>query len=562
MPPLRKSAGPRQTKLTSHKNRKGYPPDSERQHGMDGNQLEVVKEAFRDLFEEAVITQVDPQACVPFSKVRGLSSSGITRLKESFQSDGSDESGIPGVTSGGVFPTVVKLEGAFGNYPLEHMTECLVGKGFNVAEAKMEAEKKFKAQKTWYGIIDGNHRHAAITELASEYPEKWLGFSWTVMLIRPASLSLLRSFARSVNEKQKEEYIVVQTFYDTLRYLKEESQTMLAETGSPPSATQLAERVMQGQKWALSTIIQLARTAVRIPDKVLDEIGSVVNAEHPELAKRLNAELPPHRQARGTPDCRVFRNIITCSTLKQAKSFMNSTSIEDSINTIRRIAYFASNHHYKPVSFTIVEKQYKAAVLARKEAEKFEKYLQTHQWPQDMLTARRNLLKTSLFDDAVDSNSGNDKNVLPQLLDMHKSLFPDDAFVLAAQFKESHGAVVSSQTMDTIGAEDNPSGMTKNNTEPEGLNQVTCEAAEVPDENILPTCSSLDERAMDESMEQKEAEKTSPVRESQSQISARLGTEGESKNGQTLEDSLRIVNKAGIDCFPVSYTHLTLPTIA
>lgn len=100
--------------------------------------------------------------------------------------------------------------------------------------------------------------------------------------------------------------------------MKDEAESLRAEKGSIPTATQVSERVIQGHKFALSTMTQLARTAIRSSENFIEEISLIVNAEHPKLAERLKDELPVHRRSSKTPDCRVYRNIITSSTLKQA----------------------------------------------------------------------------------------------------------------------------------------------------------------------------------------------------------------------------------------------------
>lgn len=401
---------------------------------IDPSGMEVVKEAFRELVKDASVTTVDPKSCIPFTRVRKLSASGIKRLKESFH--GTIE-GNGGVTSGGVIPTVVMLDGAYNSYPLEYWKAMMKGRGLSNEESEKEASKIVGSQQVWYGVVDGAHRLRAIEELIREEPRRWSGFSWTVMVIKSTDLSELRSFARNVNEKQKEEYVIVQTAYDTLRYLKDEINKYIAEHGSSPSAVQIAKKVMVGQHWAVSTMTQLARTASRLSEEVIEELGEILNSEHPALAQTLQNQLPPHRRCRGTPDCRIYKDIISSSSLKQATNFMKCKDNTDSINTLKRVKYYASQNNYKPVSYAIVEKQYAAAVAARLEAIKFERYLQTDQWPEEMKAAKGNLLHTTLFDAAIDSNRGNEQDILPPLLELHRFKFPDDSFLLHAKFKAS-----------------------------------------------------------------------------------------------------------------------------
>lgn len=352
---------------------KGYPTQSLQDNSesiADG--FEGVTEAFRDLLEGAEIMKLDPDVCIPFSKVRSISPSGVSRLKESFSGHIEDDGMTKGITSGGCLPSVVRLEGVYESFPYSFLESNFLADGLSANEATKKAEEMVKKHDVWYGIIDGAHRHMAISELMKDSPNRWAGFQWTVMVIQSASKSILRAYARNANEKQKKDYVVACTFYDTLCAFKDEAKEIEACTGQMPSAVEVAGKVAGGKKWSSATTVQLARTALRLPNEVLEEIGAIVNSEHPEIASGFHQKSPRNGS---TPDCRIYRNIFSSSSLKQATSFMRCKNTTDAIHALRRARYHASLNYYKPVSYKVIEKEFKAAVAARLEAEKFELFL-------------------------------------------------------------------------------------------------------------------------------------------------------------------------------------------
>jgi len=116
---------------------------------------------------------------------------------------------------------------------------------------------------------------------------------------------------------------------------------------------------------------------------------------------------------------------------------MRCTNNIDSLNALRRAQYYSSQNNYKPVHYTVMEEQFVAAVAARLEAEKFELFLgaKGKEWPPEMRTARTNLLRTSLFDDAVESNRNNPLDLLPPIWDLYKTTFPSTCAMDLARFK-------------------------------------------------------------------------------------------------------------------------------
>jgi len=183
---------------------------------------EGVVEAFRDLVTEAEVSGVNPAACIPFTNIRIISNSGVARLKESFSGKCNHDSPTTGMTSGGCLPSVVRLQGVYDSYPLNYWRVKFQEDGLEDSQIDEKLNEKMEENNTWYGIVDGAHRHRALVELMAEDAIKWGGFTWTVMIIKPAPKSQLRAFARNVNEKQKQQYVISPTWYDTLRSFKDE----------------------------------------------------------------------------------------------------------------------------------------------------------------------------------------------------------------------------------------------------------------------------------------------------------------------------------------------------
>jgi len=239
------------------------------------------------------VSGVNPAACIPFTNIRIISNSGVARLKESFSGKCNHDSPTTGMTSGGCLPSVVRLQGVYDSYPLNYWRVKFQEDGLEDSQIDEKLNEKMEENNTWYGIVDGAHRHRALVELMAEDAIKWGGFTWTVMIIKPAPKSQLRAFARNVNEKQKQQYVISPTWYDTLRSFKDEYNELKALNGGRgPSASDVAATVAGGSKWASSTNVQMARVSARLSEEVVEEIGTIVNSEHPELAYRLQQRLP------------------------------------------------------------------------------------------------------------------------------------------------------------------------------------------------------------------------------------------------------------------------------
>ena len=76
------------------------------------------------------------------------------------------------------------------------------------------------------------------------------------------------------------------------------------------------------------------------------------------------------------------------------------------------------------------------AKQALKEESVFLRVIGVDDWPQYMDTARENLHRTTLCDKELESNRGNDTDVLPCLWTMFKSLYPAKAKAIESGQRE------------------------------------------------------------------------------------------------------------------------------
>lgn len=278
--------------------------------------MDSVKELFADLLINSCTITVDPMQCIPFTCVRKVVNGCVRELMNIF-----DANNGGGITSGGSMASVVLLEGVFGSVPLDYFTQELGSK-----EKALEVVSPGGVSKLWYGIVDGGHRNAAIRLLMLERPSRWAGFMWTVTLLSgTASRAMYKSYARMCNTKQEHDFIICQTQYDVLRSMKDEYVSMHVELGRQATPIEVAERYAGGAEKCSSTHKQLSRTANRLSDAVIEEVGKIVNEDHPSIAKSQHPVRSVAAEETAGRDYRIYRKIISTSTFKQSKTFMNAS---------------------------------------------------------------------------------------------------------------------------------------------------------------------------------------------------------------------------------------------
>lgn len=401
---------------------------SDTEGGTPGNQkaeiLSVSSEEFADLHIGAEIIRVDPCQCIPLTRVRKLSPSGVRRLEHSFDGGESEGNIFSGISSAGAKPTVVRLVGALHKYVKEYF--------LSIGMSTTEAQEKIGTFSEWYGIIDGAHRRQAILNLINRKPERWSGFQWTVERVEARDVHILRAYARSCNEKQEERNVVETTQYDMLRSMKDDANLLLSElNGKPPGRgfiNKVASYYVGGKAKVTNTVRQLAGTAVKLSEEVIETIGEILNSEHPEMAKSLCSTVGKTAKSSSSErdefvDCRIYRLIISSHTIKGASEFKEAEQ-PDQVNALFRIQYISSSRFYRPTAPKILNEQTTAARRARQEVEKFESLMESKVWPESMAVCRLNLLRTTKLDSEVQTYHGNDSNCLPVLLNLFKKSCP------------------------------------------------------------------------------------------------------------------------------------------
>ena len=376
--------------------------------------------------EGSINCSVDPLSCIPLTNIRCISPSGVERLKRSL----SNGNGGLNYIAGSDTPIVVSLSGSFHHYISNYFqSECGL--------PESESNTKIKSRKDWYGVVDGMHRLKAITDLAAEYPDSWEGFLWPVTIIKgDCNIQVLKQLARQQNIKHSDAFYVESTFYDMLQGLRDEADRLTTlRNGKRPVAKEVAAAYDGFGHQKESTVKQTASTAMRLPMRVIKTIGEITNGEHPDLAG--DGDSSDEKKVMETVDCRVFRKFVHITSLKSSTVFMTAPEsmpgeegIECQINTLHRIAELGLMHrkksfcsYIKPAQPATVVEQFKKAVLAHKEVQKFKAFLEREKWPNEMTTVLHNLLRTTKLDEDVQQNVGN-REILPILIEKYRKHYP------------------------------------------------------------------------------------------------------------------------------------------
>ena len=404
---------------------------------------------FDDIMSSARYTKVDPHSCIPFTRFRKPSSSGVARLMRIFDGElqeklGNEISTEPdashcGISLGTGTAILVELSGSMSHY----VNDYFRSEGFSMEEAREKANSRDR----WYGIVDGEHSQRSIVKLMSLH-ERWVGFQWFVTVIDGGHpFERYKQLAISNNAKHDAKFYVELTMYDRISNLKAEHLRLVScggrVTGSDVSKAYSGMNGKQNR-----TLVQIANVVMRLSTKVIDEIGIIVNGEHPNIC--LSDNNLPTRGARTIQDvmelvdCRVYRNFITIYALKASTVFMNATEpdgITAQLYTLHRSKFICRENIFKTVKHETVTEQFKVVQFALSEEKTFLHFLDPEPWPKEMENMRTNLLKTTIFDKELKENAGSE-NVLSSLFETYKTHFPITAkqklvkFQAARQLKE------------------------------------------------------------------------------------------------------------------------------
>ncbi len=406
------------------------------------------------LFEDLVVKTVDDyvhlESCVPFTKIRSLTSSGVRRLIASFlgttatnvqENEAVESYQSTGLAYGSDLPMVVLLTGPMLYVVADHFKE----QGLS----EKEVEGRLKSRPEWYGIVDGLHSHAALSFIKANYLQ-WNSFKWYVKKLHTGfPVEKYRQLARVQNSRHSPSFYVELTLFDVLFNLRLEHETLKREK-KKCGGSETAHAYDGALHARNSTLQQKANVSIRLPMSVLKEIGKIMNADHPEIIlasknfAKFGAKTEDELMER--VDCRRFRSFINIATLKGSPMFMNASgenSEKVQISTLHRIKdlYLVSN--FKTIQPEDLTKQFKYAQLAHREHEKFLRFIEATEWPKEMESIERNMLGSVMLDKELEENSGNEFVVLPKILQSFKRHFPDMAVLKEAKWKASSEEVTT-----------------------------------------------------------------------------------------------------------------------
>ncbi len=377
----------------------------------------LTKELFREIVQGARASSLAPANCIPYVRMRKRSESGIRRLMASYRGDETGDSPFNGVSTTGSLPMVVPLVGDQAAYPKKYFTEvhCMDEEGATHEVSKFA---------TWYGIVEGEHRNEALRRLSNEAPQDFLSFSWTVLVLRPAPLQMLRAFCRNLADKQRSSYVVATTLFDSILSLQQDISLMRSlHPEKDVTVRALCHYAMGYERTPSETMRFLAKRALSLSPRVVNELGEILNAEEPDVAySRVGKSTP-----KDTIDCRVFRKVVIASTFRSSRAFFNNSDPDlesNQICALQRIKDYSRANDFKTCPGSKLDEMYIGAKKASREIAKFEAVLDGDPWPLQMQVTRANILHTTQFDSEISLNDGNDSTILPYLADSYKKCCP------------------------------------------------------------------------------------------------------------------------------------------
>lgn len=172
-----------------------------------------------------------------------------------------------------------------------------------------------------------------------------------------------------------------------------------------------------------------------------------------------------------------------------------------------------------------------------------------------MKIAEKNLLRTSLFDDKIETNQGNNWTILPPPRELHSKLYPEDSFVLSAQFKASFFTGIQGGTVQDNGNGDQISPyLEATNPRNEMTENINADSNEDVNESQE---AENDDGIATNGPEQYEAHQQTILQTGyNSQRSARLGNCEQLVEGEG--DHVDYVSKSGIECFQMTWQQYDL----
>lgn len=308
---------------------------------------------FDDMFVDSKHIKVNPDARVPYTRIRPPVKSGIQRLMHLFdhnQLDGSKKL-LPGITMGSDCAIVVPLLDS------EHIYVRTYLKDKNMTSA--EIDDTIIQHSQWYGIVDGCQSNEAIRVLAKKKIE-WASFQWIVLCIkRGEPIERYKQLARACNAKHDRQLFVEMTLYDELYNLRLEFEMMILEQRKPTD-TEVAMAYF-GTSNVTRTMTLKSSTAIRLPRVVIDRLGKIMYEECPQVCIKSGDidtfGAATEVDAMKSIDCRIFRSFVNLTSLRQSTPFMNAKSeneIEAQLHTLHRAKNECQLNRFRPVQHSAI----------------------------------------------------------------------------------------------------------------------------------------------------------------------------------------------------------------
>jgi len=178
---------------------------------------------------------------------------------------------------------------------------------------KEQVEQRVNERDKWYGIVDGQHSHAAIINLRNKY-ERWCGFLWFVCLLRGGhSIDRYRQLAQFQNARHDSRFFIETTFFDVIKNLKAEYKVLKSQGSKCTGLTVVkAYTGIAVDDKKFRTLVQTANAVIRLSDKLIDTIGEICNSEYPDLCIRVKDNSNGSKskeEIMSSMDCRVYRSM-------------------------------------------------------------------------------------------------------------------------------------------------------------------------------------------------------------------------------------------------------------
>lgn len=158
--------------------------------------------------------------------------------------------------------------------------------------------------------------------------------------------------ARAQNSRHTPRFYIEFTFFDELSNLRLEYEFLKRFKENPTNAE--VARKYFGEENVNRTMTILTSLAVRLPRNLIDDIGNIMNSEHPDLFIE-NSSLDDGGaktidEVKRTVDCRLYRKFIRLSSIYQSTADMNpknSLEVQPQINTLHRLKYYCFLNGFK-----------------------------------------------------------------------------------------------------------------------------------------------------------------------------------------------------------------------